>query len=267
MSKPWFKISTDKWLDGSTRRELTDAERARWIDLLALCARYEGKYASTSGVINMTSSDLAWFWHEDESETLKLLSRMEACGKIKVINGHIEVINWQKYNPHHEEIRRLERNNNSCEDLCEDVRTCADLCEHMPTLPENQNQNQIKNNTQNQKQKYSETSEPFRLASYLLWKIRENNSGFKEPDIQKWAHNIDLMIRVDKRDADDIVQVIDWCQSDDFWKVNILSTQKLRDKYDNLFMKMNKDKPKKQVDSIDAYKEMFRKKYGGGQHG
>lgn len=120
MSKPWFKLSTDKWLDGSTRRELTDAERAKFVDLLALCARYEGKHANTSGVINMSVPDLAYFWHEEESEIRPVLVKMEMAGKIKVFDDRVEIVNWKRYNPHPEELKR-EEFVSSCEELCTDV--------------------------------------------------------------------------------------------------------------------------------------------------
>ena len=46
------------------------------------------------------------------------------------------------------------------------------------------------------------------------------------------------MIRRDKLLADDIAEVVMWCQSDNFWKSNILSGKKLREKYQQLRMKM-----------------------------
>ena len=47
----------------------------------------------------------------------------------------------------------------------------------------------------------------------------------------KWAKDFDLMIRRDKIDADDIAEVIDWSQNDNFWRSNILSGKKVREKY------------------------------------
>jgi len=51
--------------------------------------------------------------------------------------------------------------------------------------------------------------------------------------------SIDFMMRIDNRTEDDIVKIIDWCQKDSFWKSNILSTAKLREKYDQLSVKIN----------------------------
>jgi hypothetical protein len=68
--------------------------------------------------------------------------------------------------------------------------------------------------------------------------ILKNNPKAKKPNLQTWSKNIDLMLRVDKRTAEDIEKVIRWCQSDTFWQSNILSTKKLREKFDQLFIKM-----------------------------
>jgi hypothetical protein len=85
-----------------------------------------------------------------------------------------------------------------------------------------------------------------RLSKLLLQKIKTNNPGYKEPDLQSWACHIDLMIRKDNRKPDDIEKVIIFAQSDSFWISNILSTAKLREKYDQLTMRMNAPKIKPQ---------------------
>ena len=88
------------------------------------------------------------------------------------------------------------------------------------------------------KKNYSSDSIEIRLAEKLHNLILKNDHKARSPDIQNWAHEIDLMIRVDKRDPDEIERVIDFCQSDPFWKSNILSTSKLREKFTQLKIKM-----------------------------
>lgn len=85
-------------------------------------------------------------------------------------------------------------------------------------------------------------SDPYLLAKFLEKCIAENNSKFpqSESQRQRWAKDFDLMIRRDKIDADDIAEVIEWCQKDSFWRSNILSGKKLRDKYQQLRMKMGR---------------------------
>ena len=87
-------------------------------------------------------------------------------------------------------------------------------------------------------------SNELKLSNRLLSAIQTRNPGHRKPDLDKWAHHIDLMIRIDKRDPAEIEKVIDWCQADTFWQNNILSTEKLREQYDQLILKMGKVKPK-----------------------
>lgn len=100
----------------------------------------------------------------------------------------------------------------------------------------NKNVKNVKN-----KNTYVETSNEYRLAKYYFELIIKNNQGFKEPNLQTWALHIDRMIRIDKRSISEIKKVMEWCQNHDFWYSKVLSTDKLRKQYDQLFMQM---KPK-----------------------
>lgn len=101
------------------------------------------------------------------------------------------------------------------------------------------NINTIKDNSRkSQKQTFDNRSIPFILSDILLLFINHRNGNFKKPDIQKWAYEVDKMIRLDKRSPCGIMNVICWSQSDEFWQNNILSTAKLRKQYDQLEMKM-----------------------------
>ena len=95
-----------------------------------------------------------------------------------------------------------------------------------------------KETVQKKKRSFVETQKEFQLSKLLLSLIRERKPDFKEPNLQRWAREIDLMIRIDKRKPEKIEKVIRWCQEDDFWQNNILSTQKLRKHYDQLTLKM-----------------------------
>lgn len=82
------------------------------------------------------------------------------------------------------------------------------------------------------------------LAKFLVSCIIENNPKVpqSENQRQRWAKDIDLMIRRDKIAADDIAAVIEWSQNDNFWRSNILSGKKVREKYQQLVMKMKSKK-------------------------
>ena len=78
------------------------------------------------------------------------------------------------------------------------------------------------------------------LANGLLQCILFNNPNFKhdEKTARRWAVDVDKMIRIDKRNPEQIKTVIKFAQSDSFWQSNILSGKKLREKYDQLLMKI-----------------------------
>lgn len=90
------------------------------------------------------------------------------------------------------------------------------------------------------KKNFDKDSDPYLLAKLLESEILKNNPKFPENEKQKqtWAKDFDLMIRRDNISADDIAEVIVWCQQDAFWRSNILSGKKLREKYQQLRMKM-----------------------------
>jgi hypothetical protein len=90
---------------------------------------------------------------------------------------------------------------------------------------------------------FGEDTQEYQLASHLRSKILERNPTARVPGLSPcslapWAKHIDRMIRIDHRGGEDIRRVIDFCQSDTFWQDNVLSTQKLREKYDTLAGKM-----------------------------
>jgi len=86
---------------------------------------------------------------------------------------------------------------------------------------------------------FIEDSLEIKLSKLLFEFILKINPKAKKPNFQTWAKHIDLAIRVDGRTPEELEQVIRWCQADDFWYSNILSTQKLRKQFDQLWVKMN----------------------------
>lgn len=72
-----------------------------------------------------------------------------------------------------------------------------------------------------------------RLANLLADLIEAN--GSRRPKVTgDWLTAIDRMIRIDERTPEQVERCIRWCQADDFWKANVLSPAKLRQRYDQL---------------------------------
>jgi hypothetical protein len=69
---------------------------------------------------------------------------------------------------------------------------------------------------------------------------RELQAGRREQRVAAWAVDIERLIRLDGKSPPAIEAVIIWSQKDGFWHRNILSGQKLREKFDRLEMDMTK---------------------------
>ena len=75
-----------------------------------------------------------------------------------------------------------------------------------------------------------------KLAELLYKQIKNNSPNYKEPDLEMWANEFRLMMDRDKREGEEIQDLIIKTQNDNFWKKNILSPSKLRKQYDRLVM-------------------------------
>ena len=83
----------------------------------------------------------------------------------------------------------------------------------------------------------------FDLAGLLADHILKNNpkhsklaNGKYQECVQSWAPDIEKLHRLNKQGFEDIRAVIVWCQSDKFWKKNILSGEALRKGWDRLVL-------------------------------
>jgi hypothetical protein len=79
------------------------------------------------------------------------------------------------------------------------------------------------------------------LCRYFADAIAKN--GVKATITKRWRTEARLLLDKDERDRQEIRAVIDWCTQDAFWKANILSVPKLREKYHQLRLAMERARP------------------------
>jgi len=102
-----------------------------------------------------------------------------------------------------------------------------------------------KNGKKGNIKEFTSDSIEYGLAKHLFDSIRSFKEDFKKPNLQTWAKHIDYMLRLDERNPERIEAVINWCTRNDFWKSNILSTEKLRQQFDRLEIEMDKSNERK----------------------
>lgn len=194
----WIKLHCKRWFTGSTRWELEPSERLLFVDLLALT----GMENATKGYIEVFNFDQLAHKLMVQSDFLKVvLKKLEQTGKIKLNENKIYIEKWFQYNP------------------------------------------QFKDKSISQSIALSENSK--KLSKKLAELIKINNpknkntlDGNFEISVKRWADDIEKINKIDNQTWDDIERVINWCQKDNFWKANILSGAKLREKFTQLQTKM-----------------------------
>lgn len=132
-------------------------------------------------------------------------------------------------------IRRLYKNhtNNHTNNHTKNVTKTA----NQPTLT---NLNQPTNQPTN--------PEAQKLAELLANQMVRNNPQAKIPrNLSSWYVEAEKLLLVDNRPFQQAAEVLVWCQTDQFWRSNILSMKKFREKYDQLFLRKNSNivKPSK----------------------
>jgi phage replication O-like protein O len=100
--------------------------------------------------------------------------------------------------------------------------------------------------------KYDEDNTYYKMAAYFHKRVAATakESGvehlIKRANLQTWADDFRKLIEIDKITKQKAKEVMDWVTKDDFWKTNVLSARKLREKFGELAIKMTASQKPKQ---------------------
>lgn len=99
-----------------------------------------------------------------------------------------------------------------------------------------------------------------RLSDSMVARLPSAKVPTTASDKQKWADEIEKMKRLDKRSEEDIWKVLGFAIADPFWQANIRSTRKLREKFEQLYLKSSKfaankqqEKPKNRFHNLEEH--------------
>ena len=139
-----------------------------------------------------------------------------------------------------------------------------------PNNNENNDNNVNKNNKDNSheyEKRYSDDSFEIKCVNYLIKSVKDEMASAKVPSsdqqIDKWCDNIEKMVRLDKRSQDDIYNTLVFARTDSFWKVNIRSTSKFREKYETLYLqsKNKKNIPNQSTGKVNKFNAFPQREY------
>jgi hypothetical protein len=98
-----------------------------------------------------------------------------------------------------------------------------------------------------------------RSPDYFGAKVVFKGVGYEEK-IQSMCIDFDRLLRLDKRDPEETIDVILWCQADPFWSQNINSSYKFREQYSRLRDGMSDPSiSSKKIEVVDIHPELTTK--------
>jgi len=83
------------------------------------------------------------------------------------------------------------------------------------------------------------------VASWMWGLIHDMQPERKPPKLDEWATTVRLMRERDGRSHQDIRDLFARVHADGFWRVNVLSPETLRKKWDDLTLKLSRDRNSK----------------------
>lgn len=83
------------------------------------------------------------------------------------------------------------------------------------------------------------------VADYLWQSILSRYPFLKQPDLKKWAAEIDKINRLDGKDWPMIKLVTQWSQNDPFWRQQIRSGANLRKHFETMMIRVYEEQKTK----------------------
>lgn len=92
--------------------------------------------------------------------------------------------------------------------------------------------------------KYTFTPADEKVAQWMYELVLAVSASAREPSWAQWGNEIRMMREIDKRAPEEICELFKWANEDSFWRSNILSPKKLREKWVQLAVKRGRPGPK-----------------------
>lgn len=166
------------------------------------------------------------------------LKILETNGSINIESNRkfsvISIVNWEVYQSREEKTDSDMDNKRTANGHKQEFKeSLNNMC------PENFS-GQTPTKTKKSKRVFNQDEKEYKLAKYLSNQVAEryNKPEKNEKILQDWAVEFERMVRLDKLELNEMLQVLVFSQKDDFWKQNILSAGSFRKQYLKLLAKM-----------------------------
>lgn len=281
MALPWIRIYTETLHDPKLRR-LPAVYKWIWVGLLLMAGASEerGVLRLCEGVPYLPEdiADQLGLFDDEKTHVQPALEKFRQLRMIDIDDeGSIYILNFDKRQydkpsdkplavkervKKHRDKKKESVTDNDCN---ANETPCNALDKDTDTEIDKENNNSSSepagSDTMNEPEKpskstrkpkiFSAESDEYRLSMLLRQRIIENDPNAKLPEpspegMARWCKDMDLLLRVDKRTPAEVERIISWCQNDQFWKANILSVSKLREKFTTLNLQSTRAGPGRQ---------------------
>jgi predicted phage replisome organizer len=253
----WFKVLTDIFADDKIKILQSmpegDSLLVMWFKVLSQAGKTnDGGYIYLKKNIPYTFGMFATLFGKQQQLVELAMRTFTEFGMIDIDeNGYVFVTNWEK----HQSIDALEKIKEQDRIRSSNYRERKRLelkANHVTVTLQSQSNHatELELDLELEKEKKKKNKElkeypadTVELTNHLIDLMLLNNPNVKIPtNLDKWNDDMEKLERIDKYDYMQIRSVIDWCQQDSFWKGNILSAPKLREKIATLLMQMQRPK-------------------------
>lgn len=192
----------------------------------------------------------------------KRVTRLQEVGLLEAVDGGFTPRSWHKWNKTAEEIgKNLKRDRQ---------RKALKAAENTTNSARNEGGNGTDSACQSTTKQVKASQSTVNVAEIradvdlvcdLLADLIQANGSLRPTISKGWTDAARLMFDKDDRDPALAARLIRWTQSNDFWKGNIMSMPKFREKYDQLRLAANaqqeerKAKPSKDVRALSLIEQ------------
>lgn len=257
----WIKITTTMFDDEKIRviEAMPEADSVLivWIKLLCLAGKVNSNgFIFLTEQIPYTDETLANIFGRPLNTVKMAMELFRRFGMIEYDeNGFFYLTNWDK----HQNVARLQEIRQKTRERVQkfrDKQRGNALQGVTPALQErNSNATEVevdidKETTKEESVVFDETSQPYLMAVEFLTDLLKQHPSIKAPkenpkELLRWSKSYDKMLRIDHRPPETIRAVLAFARADSFWDANVLSPDKLREKFDRLQIEMEKRKERK----------------------
>lgn len=250
MANLWFKFYGGDFLSDPKIERLTPAERSCWVTLLCLASMNgsgEIEFLTIESLLNKSGIQYDPYNPKEWENAVTVLNKFQKMKMITLDDDKIQILNWEKRQERNltpaERMAKM-RAKNKNQSVTSDVTNVTLEKKRKEKNRKEYIKSEVKTSSQ---QKISFSQEDLELSNLLFDLILKNTPTAKKPNLDNWANVIRLMRQNDNRTYEQIKFVIEWSQQDNFWSANILSTKKLREKFDTLVSQIRREAEKNKI--------------------